>query len=247
MKIRFTTKPKKNDRPKVQYETTKKHVVDTFQCPYCEQIITIQHNIKGKYTITCPTCGHKGVIINDNNQDQQKTLTELPAPSWFHQPYLRSKIIGLLFIAIGFILLINPTSDTFKISITLFFIGGLLFTLISEKKFIIMHHNKPIKTKSPTRNLLNANRLFLQHNKLVVSEKITLLIITATMLLFLITNPAEIEIFLVLLYLSLLIIKELIDDLTPVHVKKRLNYFIVIFFIIFIAIIAERIITILNI
>ncbi len=247
MKIRFTTNPNHKKQPNTQKITEKKHVIDTFQCPYCEQIITIQHNIKGKYTITCPTCGHKGIIINDNNHNQQKTLTELPAPSWFHQPYLRSKIVGLLIIAIGFILLINPTSDTLKISITLFFIGGLLFSLISEKKFVILHHNRPIKTKSPTRNLLNANRIFLQHSKLVVSEKITLLIITATMLLFLITNPAELEIFLVLLYLSLLIIKELIDDLTPVHVKKRLNYFIIIFFIIFIAIIAERIITILNI
>ena len=247
MKIRFTKNPNKNNQKKIPDTVRKKHVVDTFQCPYCEQIITIQHNIKGKYTITCPTCGHKGIIINEHNQKQQKTETDLPTPSWFHQPFLRSKIVGLLLIALGFILLINPTQDMLKISITLFFIGGLLFTLISEKKFIILHHNKPKKTKSTTRNFINANRIFLQHNKLVVSEKITLLIITATLLLFLITNPAELEIFLVLLYLSLLIIKELIDEFTPVHVKKRLNYFIVIFFIIFVAIIAERIITILNI
>lgn len=247
MKIRFTTKSKKRNQPNSQAYLAKKHTVDTFQCPYCEQIITIEHNIEGKYTVICPSCEHKGIIINQDKHKSQERNTELPTPTWFYQPYLRSKIIGLLLIAIGFILLINPTPDTLKISITLFFIGGLLFTLISEKKFIILHHKKPKKTKSTTQNFINANRIFLQNNKLVVSEKITVLIITATLLLFLITNPAELEIFLVLLYLSLLIIKELIDEFTPVHVKKRLNYFIIIFFIIFVAIIAERIITILNI
>lgn len=247
MKIRFTTNPKQKNTKKEKTQP-KKTVVNTFQCPYCEQIITIEHNIKGNYPVTCPNCQHKGIIINEKEEKREGLVEELPNPPWFHQPFLRSKILGILLIIIGLIILpISPTINTLKLSITLFFIGGLLFTLITEKKFVILEKYKPKKSTSTMKNIINANQIFLQRNKLVVSEKITLLIITATLLLFLITNPAELEIFLVLLYLSLLIIKELIDEFTPVHVKTRLNYVIIIFFIIFIAIIAERIITILNI
>lgn len=245
VKIKVTTNPKKKPSKKQKKNSSSQST--TFECPYCEQIITIRYEIGDTYPITCPNCGHKGLIISKKKEQVKPPEEQLPTPSWFHQPYLRSKILGLLLIAIGFVLLINPTDTMFKISITLFFIGGLLFTLISEKKFIILEKKKPKKTKSTTQNFINANKLFLERNKLVVSEKITFIIIIATLLLFLITNPADLEIFLVLLYLSLLIIKELIDEFTPLHVKKRLNYVIVIFFVIFVVIIAERIITILNI
>lgn len=246
VKIRFTRQPKKkhveHEKPELKLYST-----NVFECPYCEQIITLKEDIKENYRVTCPSCGHNGIIIHKNKVAKGTTDEEFPSPSWYHQPYLRSKIVGILLIAFGFILLIHPTLDNLKISITLFFIGGLLLALISEKKLILYEKKKPKKTKSTTQNIINANRLFLHQNKLVISEKITLLIITATLLLFLVTSPAEIEIFLVLLYLSLLIIKELIDEFTPVHVKKRLNFIIVIFFVIFAVIIAERIITILNI
>jgi len=246
VKIKVTANPKKN-RSKKQKKNSSSSPPTTFECPYCEQIITLRYDLDDNYPITCPSCGHNGIIINKEKDQKKPTEEQLPAPSWFHQPYLRSKILGLLLIALGFILLINPTDTTLKISITLFFIGGLLFALISEKKFIILEKKKPKKTNSSTQNFINANKIFLERNKLVVSEKITFIIIIATLLLFLITSPKDLEIFLVLLYLSLLIIKELIDEFTPTHVKKRLNYVIVIFFVIFVAIIAERIITILNI
>jgi hypothetical protein len=244
LKIRFTRNPKKNNKEKQKTEL-KLYSTNVFECPYCEQIITLKDDFKENYRITCPSCQHNGIIIN--KKEKEKKDEELPSPSWYHQPYLRSKIVGILLIAFGFIILINPTMDNLKISITLFFIGGLLLALISEKKLILFEKEKPKKTNSTKQNFINANRLFLHQNKLVISEKITLLIIIATLLLFLITSPADIEIFLVLLYLSLLIIKELIDEFTPVHVKKRLNIIIVVFFIIFAVIIAERIITILNI
>jgi len=225
-----------------------------FQCPYCDQIITIVHNTKADYTITCPQCGHTGVIHKKpekKNKDyyaENKDQDKIPLASWIYQPFLRAKIFGLLLFTIGALFLINPTTNNIKISIALFFIGGLPFILISEKKFIIMPPtDNKIESNKTKNNELHSDQRFLQKNKLVVSEKITLLIITATLILFLITKPADLEIFLVLLYLSLLIIKELIDEFTPVHVKRRLNVFVVLFFIIFVFIIAERIITILNI
>ena len=253
VKIKVNLNPKKKQYSKPHSEQNNQQT-NIFQCPYCDQIITIIHNIKSDYAITCPNCGHVGIIHKKpetRNKDyyaENETKNKLPLASWIYQPFLRAKIFGLLLFAIGTIFLLNPTTSNIKISIMLFFIGGLPFILISEKKFIIMSPTSNITKANKTKNnQITTDENFLQKNKLVISEKISLLIIAATLILFLITKPADLEIFLVLLYLSLLIIKELIDEFTPVHVKQRLNVFVVIFFIIFVVIIAERIITILNI
>jgi DNA-directed RNA polymerase subunit RPC12/RpoP len=230
MRLGFTLHPKKN-----KIKTYEKNI---FRCPYCEQIITLFKDIDENFTVNCPQCGHIGLIskkIEDTKRKGHQTDKKIKQrPIWYQQPKGRAKVIGLTLIAISLILLFNPTDLSIKISITLSFIGALLFLLISEEKIIL-----------PTESTTSST--FLEKYKLVISEKIVLLIIAITLLLFLVTRPENIEIFLVLLYLSLLIIKELIDEFTPVHVKKRLNIFIVVFFIIFIIIIAERIITILDI
>ena len=252
LKIKIRLRPKEKEIKNKTMNSNQQ--TNIFQCPYCDQIITIVHDINSDYTIICPQCGHTGVI-HKKSEEQNKDFYDagekqkkLPLASWIYQPSIRAKIVGLLLFTIGALFLINPTTTNIKISIALFFIGGLPFILISEKKFIIMPPTENIKNSNKTKNTpIHSDQNFLQKNKLVVSEKITLLIITATLILFLITKPADLEIFLVLLYLSLLIIKELIDEFTPVHVKRRLNVFLVIFFIIFVFIIAERIITILNI
>lgn len=229
MKIRFIKNPKKNKV--TTYET------NIFQCPYCEQIITLVKQINHNYVIPCPLCGHSGLVSIKPDAARKKledTKQERSKAHWYNQPWLRAKILGLILISIGFVLLFDPSEQHLKMSIALFFIGSLLYLLISEEK--IMLPDQVITTNS-----------FLEKNKLVISEKIVILIIASTLLLFLITRPGNIEIFLVLLYLSLLIIKELIDEFTPSHVKKRLNIFIIIFFVIFLIIIAERIITIIGI
>lgn len=230
MRMRFTLHPKKT-----KIDTFETNI---FRCPYCEQIITLSKDIDENYTVDCPQCGHIGLIsknMDDTKRKEKQSNKKIKQkPNWYQQPKSRAKIIGITLIAISLILLFNPNDLNIKISITLAFIGTLLYLLISEEKIIL-----------PTDSTTSST--FLERYKLVISEKIVILIIATTLLLFLITRPENIEIFLVLLYLSLLIIKELIDEFTPVHVKKRLNIFIVVFFIIFIIIIAERIITILDI
>lgn len=237
MRIKFVRHPKKIESPTKQTKTITKSTT-TYQCPYCDQILTLDDEIDDSTTISCPQCHKDGLIIpTENGKRPKKTKNQrtlVSSSSWMSQPDLRSKIVGLVIIIFGFIMLINPTNTNIKISIALFFIGSLLFTLIPEKRII---------ASTPSASTLS----FLKRNRLIISEKITLLIIIATVFLFLITNPADIEIFLVLLYLCLLIIKELIDEFTPLYMKRRLNIFIMIFFVIFIIIIAERIITILDI
>lgn len=236
----------------VKNKKTKQDTMDSFQCPYCDQIITLAHRFNEKYIIKCPTCGHIGLINREKKDKKAQTKPEYPLPTtpWIYQPFFRSKISGLILITFGFIFLFHPTISNLKISLVLFFTGGILFTLVSEKKFIILPQktaNKNLSTKKTANTVADKTHEFMQKNKLVVSEKIALLIVTTTLIIFVLTKPEDVEIFVVLLYLSLLIIKELIDEFTPIRVKKRINIFIIIFFIFFIYIIAERIITILNI
>ena len=82
---------------------------------------------------------------------------------------------------------------------------------------------------------------------MLLSEKITLVIIAWILILFLITSDADLEIFFVLIFIGILIIKILTDSFTTKQFKLRMNVFISVFLIIYIVMIAQRIINILNI
>ena len=76
---------------------------------------------------------------------------------------------------------------------------------------------------------------------------ITLFIIAWTLLTFLITGPANLEIFVVLVILALFITKEIAYDFTPARLKNKLNVLISILLIFFVWIMADKIMDILNI
>ena len=83
--------------------------------------------------------------------------------------------------------------------------------------------------------------------KRVGDIEITLFIIAWTLLTFLIMGPANLEIFVVLVILALLITKEIAYDFTPTRLKNKLNVLISILLIFFVLIMADKIIDILNI
>lgn len=236
-RIRFTLHPKER-KMNLQNEQKSHTDIKIYQCSNCNQIVTIENEHHDDFIIPCPQCGHTGIIIKKDKKNlldtSKKQRVYTPLPNWTEQPNLRARFIGTIFFILALLFMIDPTMSNIKISITLFFISGILFALISEKT-----SDKPKK--------MDSARRLLQKIRLIPSEKITLLIITATLFLYLITISADIQIYLVLLYLCLLIIKELIDEFTPAIVKKRLNVFVMVFFFIFIMIIAERIITIIGI
>jgi len=82
--------------------------------------------------------------------------------------------------------------------------------------------------------------------KLLISEKITIFLAIWIIIVLFITGDGNIEIFLILIFIGLLIGKELTDRYTSVHLRRRMNMFIFFFLIIFITIIGEKIIKILN-
>ena len=80
-----------------------------------------------------------------------------------------------------------------------------------------------------------------------MSEKITLFVAVWIIVALFITGNADLEIFFVLIFVGMLIVKEFTDRFTTVHIRHRMNIFIYIFAIVFIVIIGEKIISLLDI
>ena len=80
-----------------------------------------------------------------------------------------------------------------------------------------------------------------------MSEKISLVFIAWVLVVLFLTGDADLEIFFILLFIGILIIRELTDVFIPGDLKDRMNTFIYIFIIIFIVIVGKKVITILGI
>ena len=80
-----------------------------------------------------------------------------------------------------------------------------------------------------------------------MSEKITLVLSIWILLIFVITGDANLEIFFILVFIGILIVRELTDVFTTSNLKDKMNLFIYIFIIIFIIIVGRKIIDILNV
>ena len=82
---------------------------------------------------------------------------------------------------------------------------------------------------------------------MLISEKITLIVATWTLIVLFITGNNNLEIFLILIFIGILIVRELSDIFTTINLKDRMNIFIYIFALIFIVIVGKKIINILGI
>ena len=80
-----------------------------------------------------------------------------------------------------------------------------------------------------------------------MSEKITLIIVIWILIVLLITGNTNLEIFFILIFIGVLIIRELSDIFTTTNLRDRMNLFIYVFIFIFIIIVCQKILTIINI
>ena len=151
------------------------------------------------------------------------------------QLHTRSNIIGIILASLGVVSLFNPTYLNPKISFTMIFIGCLLVVMISKTGI-----PKRISDSQSKRKNIDS----IKKTRLLISEKITLIIIIWTLFLFFITSDTDIEIFFVCMFIGILVVKELTDEFTTHHLKKRMYIFIFVFLITYIIIIAQKIITI---
>ena len=76
---------------------------------------------------------------------------------------------------------------------------------------------------------------------MLLSEKLTLIISLWIIFILLITGSGNYEIFFILIFIGVLIIRELSDVFTTENLKGRMNLFIYIFIIIFIVIVGKKI------
>jgi len=82
---------------------------------------------------------------------------------------------------------------------------------------------------------------------MLISEKITLAIAIWIFIVLIITGETNLEIFFILIFIGVLIIRELTDVFTTTNLKDRMNMFIYIFLIIFMVIVGKNIINIISI
>jgi len=212
-----------------------------YQCPYCKHIITLNKQINAAFILICPQCGHQGLVSIKHTKK---------APTQIKQ-YISQNIIELILITIGIIYLIQPTMNI-KIGFTLILIATfILFLMTGETQ----PTNKPFKTP-PITQPYHKQRIhtskFLKSlasqtqkiGNIPLSNKISIILIIWTLILYVIT--ADLEIYFILIFIGTIITRELTDRYTSNMYKKRLDAYIIIFLFTYTILISQKIIEILS-
>lgn len=82
---------------------------------------------------------------------------------------------------------------------------------------------------------------------MLMSEKITLFIAGWILFVLIITGDENLEIFFILIFIGVLIIRELTDMFSSTNLRDRMNIFIYIFLIIFMVIVGKKVLTIIAV
>lgn len=81
---------------------------------------------------------------------------------------------------------------------------------------------------------------------MLMSEKITLVVATWILIAFFITGDTDLEVFFILIFIGVLITRQLTDVFTTSNLKDRIDIFIYLFIILFVVIVGKKIINILG-
>ena len=152
---------------------------------------------------------------------------------------LFSNIVEISLIIIGLSFLLDPIAQNIKNAFSLVLISFILLAFLSNSiQLDPQSKNKVIHFPNYKKHLKKL--------QIPIQERIALVLIAWTLLLFLITGPDQIEIFFILVFIGFIITRELTDTLISKPLKHRLDAFIIIFLIAYIFIISEKIINVLN-
>jgi len=239
---------KKNNQKKYTY----------FQCSHCKNIITFKNPQSNNIFLDCPICREEGILgytkpkkpfllVKKLLKDDKTYKTNYI----LYKPLIKIKYSGLIFIMLGMIFLIYPT--ILNLSSALIIIGCIILALIPGRKyFYIKSYDTKVRKDSTLITKIKTNESIIEKtknlkNKIDVSEKIAILMIILIVFSFLITGANNFEIYLIIIYLGILIIRELSVEFIPKHIKTRVNVFIIVFLVIFLAIIIKRVINVISI
>lgn len=215
------------------------------ECKKCNEIITLDSAIDKPFTLTCPQCGH---II----ESKKKGTLTLPVLSFNTiKQYILDNFIESILIIIGLLFLMQPTLENIKISFTLILIATFLLFLITGEESTKKIEKKPSKNMSyhnqpkDSRKFLEKIQELNERIRLIpLSNRIGIVLILWTLLLYVIT--ADVEIFFILIFIGIIITRELTDLYTSVRYKKTLNVYIIIFLFTYGILISQKIIEILS-
>lgn len=211
----------------------------SINCPSCTKLILFKDKTE-EQNIKCPKC--KLNILIKNPKEEKPDLQE--PETYIYKPSLRSKIFGITLLILGLMFMINPEYFNIKLSLTFIIIGVSIYILLTDKKFIIIPQDPDKNINSTTSH--NKIKDF-ENNLFDIYDKITLSTVILVLFLFIITGDTNTEIFLILVYLGFLMIKEFTKDFVPRQLKGRMNILLVTFLGIFIVIIANKMISVISI
>lgn len=244
----------KNKKQKKSKQQNSKTIV----CPNCNQISTLDHQINKSFTMKCPVCNQhikmsknkKSIVKQKKKKPKRKPSLTIKIPNINLKQILQNNLVELILIAIGLIYLIQPTMTNLKISFTLIFIATiLLFLMTGEQPDSFT--KKKVTTAKPffkrrlhTPTIIKKIRNIKQKiGEIPLSNRISIVLIFWTLLLFVVT--ADLEIYFILIFIGVLITRELTDLYTSKTYKTRLNAYIVIFLFTYIILISQKIMEIL--
>lgn len=115
-------------------KTVKKTNLESFRCPKCGHVITVDSKFKYDMYFICPGCGQKNIFNLSKVQLKTEYNVSYTKKNLLSQINFDGLIIGLILILIGFLFLFIPDAFIIKISLTLFIIGIIFLLFINEKK-----------------------------------------------------------------------------------------------------------------
>lgn len=227
---------------KDQLQNEKSYLVN---CPYCQEIITLSGNVDTPIIMDCPICNQtfatKEVKHKRTRQLNNKNI----------KTFLSDHFVELLLIIIGLIFLVQPTMYNIKISFTLILISTILLFLMTGDKPDTISEKLPSTNKPYFKRRLHTpaiikkiQALTTKIKQIPLSNRISIVLILWTLLLFVITS--DLEIYFILIFIGILITRELTDMYTTKTYKKRLNAYIIIFLFTYIVLISQKIMEILS-
>jgi len=245
-KKKTQNKPKKQQTP----DTKESKII---QCPTCDQIITLHDPVKKSFTLNCPTCNHPLTITKKKKQikkPKRKPIFTIKNPNINLKQIIQNNLVELILLSIGLLYLIQPTMTNLKISFTLILIATILLFLMTGEQPDSFSKKKKTTTKPLFKRRLHTPTIIKKINnvkqkiaEIPLSNRISIILIFWTLVLFVIT--ADLEIYFILIFIGILITRELTDLYTSKTYKKRLNTYIIIFLFTYIILISQKIMEIL--
>jgi hypothetical protein len=234
-----------------------------YHCPYCHCIITFEDDINKSLSFSCPQCKYQGIASMSPKTNTQKkkgsskikkkhtSFSLKQKPSKIIQFLVQNSIESIL-IVIGLLFFTQPRVDNIKIGFTLILIATfLLFLMTGDRESSTLSKNiyRPFKPafdkEHRIRKGIESIRAQMQRMRSIpLSNKSCIVLIIWTLLLYVITS--DLEIYFILIFIGIIITRELTDKHTSDLFKKRLNIYIFLFLITYVILIGQKVIEIVS-